>query len=181
LTQRLGELRDAELVERVEDGRHVRWEPTAAGRALLPVIKDLGAWSQVWLRRPIRAEDLDPAVLMWDVRRCVVAEAFSPEPAVARFHFPQGPEGLRTFWLLRRDGPVELCLTNPGPEPGAVIHAELRAFTEVWIGRRSLREELRHGRVRVEGGPLANRFSEWIGLSPLAPSGGAPEGFGRPG
>lgn len=175
LTARLHELHEAKIVDRVEDGQggKVRWELTDAGRALRPIVEGIGVWSQQHLQRPVVEAELDVGLLMWDVRRSVRVELLGPSPVVVKFHFLDGPEAQRTYWLVWRDGEVELCLSNPMTEVDATVLSDLRSFTDVWIGRRGLTDALASGAVRVEGGAVARGFPAWIGLSPFAPYGDA--------
>lgn len=171
LSTRLKTLLDAGLVDRLEDADGVQWVPTEAGAALWPVLEALGVWAQHHLRRDVSEDELDVSLLMWDIRRNVSAERLGPPPVVVKFHLHDAPEGQRTYWLVRRDEGVELCLSDPHAPSDASVWSDLRSLTEVWIGRRALREALTTGDVRVEGGAVARRFPDWFGLSPFAPAG----------
>lgn len=173
LTARLHELQAAGLVCRTEepDARHVHWRLTEAGLALGPLVTGIGTWSQVHLRREVAASELDVGLLMWDVRRSVRPDALGPPPVVVKFHFTDAPVHERTFWLVRREEGVELCLTDPLAPADATIHADIRTLVEVWIGRRALADAIASGDLRVTGGPVAARIGAWIGLSRLAPAG----------
>ena len=67
LTKRLRELEAAGVITRGPDG--TTYHPTEAGYELLPVILGLGTWGQRWARSDYGPGDLDPGLLLWDVRR----------------------------------------------------------------------------------------------------------------
>ena len=58
---------------------------------------------------------------------------------------------------LPRSGDVEICVKDPGYDTDAVVVAELRAFTEVVLGRRTLAAALRQGCVKLLGTPAMLR------------------------
>ena len=70
LSKRLHDLGRAGIVERRDDGREVAYVLTAAGEELRPVVETLGAWGARWIGR-LGDEDLDPKLLLWDLRRNV--------------------------------------------------------------------------------------------------------------
>ena len=68
LSKRLQTLTRAGVVQRSEvDGRTI-YTLTECGRELVSVVEALGSWSVRWMSDLVE-KDLDPSVLMWDVRR----------------------------------------------------------------------------------------------------------------
>ena len=65
LTRRLRELERAGVLEirPKPDGHGSLYEPTPAGRDLLPVLLALGGWAERWTR--VTAEHSDPGVVLW--------------------------------------------------------------------------------------------------------------------
>ena len=54
------------------------------------------------------------------------------------------------------------------------VEATLLALTEVYLGRTTMRDALRTGRVRVAGPrAVCDAFPRWFGLSPFAPAAAA--------
>ncbi len=77
LAHRLKQLQFGGIVERRRGkGRGFEYHLTPAGRELFPVIEKMGLWAQRWLRHDlVNAANLDPDLLMWDIRRNVVRKA----------------------------------------------------------------------------------------------------------
>jgi len=79
LSQRLRELEVAGVV-RIETG--IRGTPeyhlTEAGEELRPVVMALGAWGQRWVESSVSLRNLDPSLLMWDMRRWLRPEPLPP-------------------------------------------------------------------------------------------------------
>src|SRR5262245_9961100 len=118
LSQRLDELERAGLVERRMEARErgPRYHPTAAAEELRPIIEAIGVWGMRFVRTSFGEEDLDPTVLMWDIRRNVRAEHLPQGRFVVRFDFPEQAAKWRAWWLVKeRDATeLDLCLHDPG-------------------------------------------------------------------
>jgi len=166
LARRLQELEQAGLVEkRAEpDGRGPTWHLTEAGEALRPVVIALGDWAHHWLTREIPEHDLDPSLLMWDMRRTVDAAGFpTPARTVVQFQFPDVQPKQRLWWLLAERGLVELCWKRPAPDNDLEVTALLADMVLIWIDRLPLSAALTDGRIRLDGPPTQrDAFSRWF-------------------
>jgi hypothetical protein len=167
LTKRLGELERAGIVERrpLEVGRGSWYSLTPAGEALRPVVALLGDWGDRWVTHDIGPDDLDPALLMWDVRRHLDTTELPAHEAVIRFNFRGAPSGRRWWWLVVDGEEVDLCLTDPGFDVDLTVAASIKVMIHVWLGHVTIDDALASGEVTVDGSPeLARSFPRWIGL-----------------
>ena len=174
LSQRLKELEHAGIIERLpsETGRGSEYHLTESGEALAPVIEQLGHWGKRWLEPTIESGDLDPSLLMWDVRRRVDAAAV-PEQArtVVQFLFSGVPSKMARWWLVFEPDDVDLCLKDPGHEVDLYVSAPIRAATEAWLGRLPLDRALRSGDIVLDGPrDHVRAFPRWFALSIFAES-----------
>lgn len=81
------------------------------------------------------------------------------------------------WWLLLERPRVELCLEDHGFQPDLFVRADLRAMTEVYLGRRHLIHAMEAGLVEIDGPRLlARAFPQWIGVSTFARYGRAGDG-----
>lgn len=181
LSRRLKELEHAGIVERrpADRGRGSTYHLTPAGRELMPVVEGMGLWAQRWVRHDLVADDnLDPDLLMWDVRRGVGAAAVaSDDRFVVRFEFPGMPSSRRRYWLVFDRGETDLCIRDPGFAVDLAVSAPVRTLIEVWLGHRTIAEASRHGQLAFEGPREHVRaFPDWFALSRFAPAGRAPPG-----
>lgn len=171
LTQRLVALTAAGVIERrrAERGRGFRYYLTAAGEGLRPIVEALGAWGYRWGGADLPPEQLDPALLMWFIRRRVRLQEFRRARSVIRFDFRR-PR--RSFWLVIEPPDIDLCFTDDGYVPELVVDADLRVLTTVWLGRVRLTDAIAAGSIRLDGAEDArNLFARWFGLSPFAGGG----------
>lgn len=129
----------------------------------------MGVWGQRWAREKISREDLDAGVLMWDMRRRIRKECVPDRRVVIRFHFEDGEEDLRDFWLVLDEDEVDLCLEDQGHPVDLEVRTDVRTLTEVWMGDVPFGEALRRKTIRVSGPTRLRRaFPEWLGLSLFA-------------
>lgn len=172
LAKRLKELERAGIVERrrIAGQKVEEYHLSPAGEELRPLIEGLGVWGQRWIVRDLDDEDLDPSLLMWDIRRRLVTEALPGERVVVRFDFTDVAGPRRRWWLLVGGGDADICMTDPGFEVGLAVSATLRGLTGFWLGRREWRELLASGQLRLEGPRWLQRsLPEWLARSLFAP------------
>jgi DNA-binding HxlR family transcriptional regulator len=174
LSKRLKELEAEDIIERRQEGQEVQYHLADAGKALIPVIHLLGKWGHKWTRSKIGENDLDPAFLMWDVKRETLPDRFPDGRTVVSIEFLDGPPKKRRWWLVVEDCEVDLCMKPPPHDVDVAIECGLRTLTEVWMGYRNLKEALNVGELRVGGDQkLVKSFDNWFVLHPLA-RGGVP-------
>ncbi|MGH7091294.1 MAG: winged helix-turn-helix transcriptional regulator [Stellaceae bacterium] len=180
LARRLKELQFAGIIERRKGASGgAEYHLTPAGRELYPVVEKMGLWAQRWLRSElVDAANLDPDLLMWDIRRNVLLKSRPGDGRyVAEFQLSGVPISRRRYWLVFEPGHVDLCYKDPGFEVGLIVAASLRALTEIWLGHLGLDQALRDGRLRLDGSRRdVAAFRAWFALSLFAPAGKAPSG-----
>ena len=130
----------------------------------------MGVWGQRWARSRYTPNELDPALLMWDVRRMLQPAGLRAIRTVVEFRFMHAPAGKSTYWLVVDDA-IDLCLVDPGYPIDLQVRAELRALTQVWMGDRTMRDAMAQGVIEVAGPrALARTFVQWLGQHPILAS-----------
>ncbi len=180
LARRLKELQFAGIIERRRGGgRGWEYHLTPSGRELFAVVETMGVWAQRWLRQKVvEPVNLDPDLLMWDIRRNVVAHVKPGERRhVTEFQLSGVANGRRRYWLVFESGHVDLCYRDPGFAVDLYVSASLRALTEIWLGHVPIERAVREDRLRLDGSRRdVSAFRAWFGLSMFAPAGAAPSG-----
>jgi DNA-binding HxlR family transcriptional regulator len=167
LSKRLVELEAAGIIMRSAKGSD--YELTQAGEDLRPVIMALGEWGQAWIQSNLSLKNLDPSLLMWDMRRRLNPDPLPRQRCTVRFRYPELSAGKQNWWLMIEDGEVDLCLTDPGHEVNLYVTGSLRAMTSVWMGLTTLTKEMETGALEVLGDKeIASSMQVWLGLSPFA-------------
>jgi DNA-binding HxlR family transcriptional regulator len=173
LVSRLRDLEAARVITRepLPSGKGHRYCLTEAGKEFHAVIEGLGAWGQRWTVR-VDPRHLDPAFLLWNMRRRIAVDRLPARRVVVHFKFSGVPvhyRGRRIFWLILEPTLVDLCIDDPGFEIDLYLEADLAAMAKVWLGDAPFESKLRSGEIRLLGPrPLARAFPSWLMLSHYA-------------
>jgi DNA-binding HxlR family transcriptional regulator len=168
LSTRLQTLARAGVIDRHEDGPRVTYTLTPAGRELRPIVESIGRWGIRWIP-DLGDEDLDPHLLMWDIRRNVDLAEVPPGKTVVRFSFRDVPDAGRDWWLVIKADGVDLCDFDPGLPAAGTVDASLRALVRVWRGDEPWAKALRSGELRLHAPVQVRRaIPRWLKLSSFA-------------
>jgi len=173
LSKRLKDLETAGIVKR----SRVTGEPdlfeyqlTEAGQALKPVIEAVGIWGQTWLETEASLENLDPELLMWDMRRNINPTPMPRRRSTVQVIFTDLKEARRNWWLIVQPGQeVDLCRVDPGFDVDLYLSTTLRTMTEIWMGYTTIARAKEQERLIVTGNrQLEADLGSWLTLSPFA-------------
>ncbi len=173
LSKRLRDLETAGIVSRVAS----RSEPgiseyhlTSAGQELKTVVEAIGIWGQHWVEAQLSLKNLDPSLLMWDMRRNLDPKPMPDRRCVIHFVYPELPAARRQWWLVIEPGAdVDLCSVDPGFDIDLYVTTDLRTMTAIWMGLTTVRESTASGKLTLTGDRrLASHIQTWLGLSPFA-------------
>lgn len=170
LSKRLKELEQAGVItaERKPNGT-VDYRLTEAGEDLKPVITGLGMWAQKWMESRLSLQNLDPSLLMWDIRRKLNVSRLPRRRCTIQFLYPELASGRKAWWLVIDNGDVDLCNFDPGFELDLHVRSSLRCMTSIWMGLTTVHREADTGELQIEGDPaLAETMQDWLGLSVFA-------------
>ena len=171
LSKRLKELEEAGVVTTVPTGQPgvVDYRLTEAGEELRPVVMSLGIWGQRWVESSLSLKNLDPSLLMWDMRRNLDPAPFPPRRCTVNFIYPELTSAKQSWWLVVDQGKVDLCSVNPGFDVDLYVRSSLRSMTAVWMGISTVGKEVETGQMELIGAKdLAQSMHSWLGLSPFA-------------
>jgi DNA-binding HxlR family transcriptional regulator len=171
LSQRLKELEAAGIVERREiksEKGVFEYRMTDAGKDLRPVVEAFGFWGQRWVEARLSLKNLDPSLLMWDMRRNLDPSPLPEGRTVIQFLYPELPASKRSWWLVvEKDGEVDLCWSDPGFDINLYVSTDLRTMTAIWMGLTTVAKE--RDKVSLTGNQaIASKMQIWLGLSPFA-------------
>jgi DNA-binding HxlR family transcriptional regulator len=171
LSKRLKELEHAGIIERRRGakGDDAAYHLTPAGRDLRDVIWTLGAWGQRWIEAEASLKNLDPSLLMWDMRRNFDPTPLPPRRSTIQIQYPELPAPRRVWWLVVDKGQVDLCSLDPGYDVDLYVVTDLRTMTAIWMGLASVQGEIDASRLLLTGDTgLQRSMQRWLGLSPFA-------------
>jgi DNA-binding HxlR family transcriptional regulator len=171
LSKRLKELEAAGIVEgrRAEGATVTEYHLTEAGEDLKSVIMPLGTWGQRWVETQLSLRNLDPSLLMWDMRRNLKPVPIPDRRCTIQFEYPELPSAKRRWWLVVEADAIDLCLVDPGYDIDLHVRCPLRSMTAIWMGHASVKGEIEAGRLELIGErTLSQSMQTWLGLSPFA-------------
>lgn len=173
LSQRLKYLEQAGVISRARVGGNLgsfEYQLTRSGRDLQSLIEGFGVWGQRWIESKMTLQNLDPQLLMWDMRRNLDPKPLPRRRSTIQFLYPEVPEVHRTWWLVvAPDKTVDLCSIDPGFEVDLYVSSDLRTMTAIWMGLATVRKAVHDRHVKLVGDKrLASDMQTWLGLSPFA-------------
>tara|TARA_R110002167_G_scaffold267045_1_gene473764 strand:- start:827 stop:1519 length:693 start_codon:yes stop_codon:yes gene_type:complete len=171
LSRRLKDLEEAGILERrpMPSERGVfDYHLTEAGHDLHDVVISMGMWGQKWVESSLSLKNLDPSLLMWDMRRNLNPEPLPKRRTVVQFVYHDLPSTKRDWWLvIEPDGEVDLCSVDPGFDVDLYVSTDLRTMTAIWMGVTdvdSTRDKFEFTGPRE----ISSTIQTWLGLSPFA-------------
>src|SRR4051794_8044421 len=138
LSKRLKDLEAAGVLVRSrlagEPGTY-EYRLTPAGLELKAVVDATGIWGQRWITTKSSLDNLDPNLLMWDIRRNIDPHPMPQRRNVIQIIFSDLEEARRNWWLIIQPGQeVDLCSVDPGWDVDLYLSTDLRTLTEIWMG-----------------------------------------------
>lgn len=173
LSARLKELEAAGILRMLPDsagpGLH-EYNLTESGCDLAAVIEAVGIWGQRWIEADLSLDNLDPALLMWDMRRNLNTSPLPDNRSVINFIYSDLPDSQKNWWLIvEPTGSVDLCYIDPGFEVDLFVTTDLRSMTAIWLGLSTVRKAVAEDRVNLDGDQaISSHMQQWLGLSHFA-------------
>ena len=171
LSQRLKELEAAGVIDRRElrsEKGVFEYHMTESGKDLRPVVEAMGFWGQKWVEARLTLKNLDPSLLMWDMRRNLNPSPLPDRRTVIQFLYHELPASKRSWWLvIEPQGEVDLCWSDPGFNVDLYVSTDLQTMTSIWMGLTTV--EKARDKVALTGSrDIASTMQTWLGLSPFA-------------
>jgi len=174
LSKRLKELEAAGVVTRTKSAAGpdlYEYRLTPAGEELKPIIEHVGVWGHRWVSTKSSLDNLDPNLLMWDIRRRIAPKLMSPERRrTVQVILTDFIGSKRNWWLVIEPGEdVDLCTIDPGFEVDLYLVTDLRTMTEIWMGYTTIGRAKAGEKLVVTGSrELEAGLENWLGLSAFA-------------
>src|SRR6185312_8433872 len=110
LAKRLKELEAAGIITRSatkgSSDLH-EYHLTRSGADLIPVVKAIGEWGHKWVETEASLQNVDPKLLMWDIRRKIDPAPLPKQRTVVQIIFSDMQPKWKNFWII----------VEPGQEP----------------------------------------------------------------
>ena len=131
------------------------------------MIAALGQWGMTYTHDRIKRSDLDPALLIWGLRRRVDVNALPDRRVVLRFEFsgvPASRTKFRIMWLILGRSSVDVCMKDPGFDVDLTLRGNIRDYVEVYLGQTKWNDAARTA-LQLDGDQkTAKAFPVWMQL-----------------
>jgi DNA-binding HxlR family transcriptional regulator len=173
LSARLKELEAAGILRMLPDSAGPglnEYNLTESGRDLAAVIESVGIWGQRWIEADLSLDNLDPALLMWDMRRNLNTSPLPATRSVINFIYSDLPDSQKNWWLIvEPTGSVDLCYIDPGFEVDLFVTSDLRSMTAIWLGLSTVGKAVAEDKLYLDGDQaISSHMQQWLGLSHFA-------------
>jgi DNA-binding HxlR family transcriptional regulator len=173
LSKRLKDLETAGIVTRCQasgDPDIFEYQLTDAGKDLRHVVEAVGVWGQRWVETEASLENLDPELLMWDIRRNIDPRPMPRVRTTIQIIFKDLAKSRQNWWLIVQPGrEVDLCSVDPGFDVDLYLSTDLRTLTEIWMGYSTIARAKESGKLFISGNKeLETGMRSWFSLSRFA-------------
>jgi len=171
LNTRLRSLEETGVIikKKIKERKGYEYLLTPSGKALLPLILEMGKWGVRYVYDSLSDEELNAERLIRDVSTTVDTSELPSGDTVLRFKFFDLEN--YSYWYIKiHDGNVEVCDGVPENEIDVYITSTLATFTKVWMGSVDLHSAMDNGNLRIVGNDSYTRnLSRWLRLNQFAP------------
>jgi hypothetical protein len=156
-------LERAGVIRRDEVDGRASYHLTDCGMELKPVVEGLGAWGIRWIGE-LGEDDLDPHLLLWDIRRTVPLDRWPRSRTVVHFEFTDQPADTAQWWLCVNGDDADVCDYDPGFEVTATVVTTLSTMVRLWRVDRTWEDALRTGDARIDApSDVRRQVPSWLG------------------
>ena len=166
LTKRLKQLESAGIIIRkTQQGRKGHdYYLTPAGKELAPIVEHLATWGMRWARGQLNDDELDVEFLMWDIQRRFDTDRLPDGETVFCFIF-NDLTSFKNWWLVVKDGEVDVCTENPGKDVDLYVSTSLRNLVEIWQGDIEIKAAQQQKLIKTQGNKqLTKTMPDWLGI-----------------
>jgi DNA-binding HxlR family transcriptional regulator len=170
LNSRLKMLVEQDIIMRkkVPEKRGYEYHLTASGKALAPVLSEIGKWGMRWVYDGLKDEQLDTATLMRDIAVLVDMDQLPGDNVVMQFTLTDVPESGRQFVMID-DDKREVCTENPGYDVDIYFRTTLRTLSEIWWGDSNIIAAQQAEKLQITGlSDYTKNVAKWFPVSSFA-------------
>ena len=167
LRNRLRFLEEQGLVmrKRSASGNRYEYHLTPSGKALAPVLTEMGKWGMRWASDCMTEKQNTAAGLVRDLAGALNVDELPSCDTVIRIDLEDVAESPTRYIHVRGDA-VQVCDTDLGFEVDVYITSTLDVMTRVWYGELTMPAAMKGGQLSVKGPPVySRRIQRWLGIS----------------
>ena len=167
LRDRLRSLESQGLVirKRAERGNRYEYFLTPSGKALAPVLTEMGKWGMRHAREGMTDKANTASGLARDFAGGLDVDELPSGNTSIQLNLTDVEDSPRRY-IHVRDGEVEVCDTDLGFETDVYITSTLDLMTRIWYGEVEMTQAIETGRMKVVAAPVYSRhITRWLRIS----------------
>ena len=167
LRDRLRSLESQGLVirKRAERGNRYEYFLTPSGKALAPVLTEMGKWGMRHAREGMTDKANTASGLARDFAGGLDVDELPSGNTSIQLNLPDVEDSPRRY-IHVRDGEVEVCDTDLGFETDVYITSTLDLMTRIWYGEVEMTQAIESGDMKVVAAPVYSRhITRWLRIS----------------
>jgi len=167
LRNRLRFLEDQGLVmrKRSASGNRYEYHLTPSGKALAPVLAEMGRWGMRWAREGMTEKQNTASGLVRDFAGAIDVEELPSGDTVIEFNLTDVRESPKRYVHVQ-NGATQVCDQNLGFDVDVCIASTLRTMTRIWYGELDMRRAIEEGSMKVSAAPVYIRhIRRWLRIS----------------
>ncbi|GAB3098329.1 helix-turn-helix transcriptional regulator [Aestuariicella hydrocarbonica] len=145
-------------------GRH-EYHLTPAGKALAPVLTELGRWGMRYASEGMTDKHNPVPSLIRDIAGGINTDELPSGDTVIQLLLTDVKPHKKHYFYVRNNV-VQECSQNLGFDVDVYITATTKALTRVWYGETDIHQAIENGLLKVVGPSVYTRnLSRWLGIS----------------
>ena len=167
LRTRLRFLEDQGLVlrKRSSSGNRYEYHLTPSGKALAPVLTEMGKWGMRWSSDCMTEKQNTAAGLVRDFAGAIDVDELPSCDVVIRIDLTDVEES-PTRYIHVRDGTIQVCDTDLGFDVDVYLASTLQVMTRIWYGEVDMLAAMDGGQMMVKAAPVYSRqIKRWFRIS----------------
>jgi len=167
LRNRLRFLEEQGLVlrKRSASGNRYEYHLTPSGKALAPVLTEMGKWGMRWASDCMTDKQNTASGLVRDFAGAINVDELPSCDTVIRINLTDVEES-PTRYIHVQKGKIQVCDTDLGFDVDVYITSMLPVMTRVWYGELDMNAAIENGQLTVEAAPVYSRqIKRWLGIS----------------
>ena len=167
LRDRLRSLESQGLVirKRAERGNRYEYFLTPSGKALAPVLTEMGKWGMRHAREGMTDKANTASGLARDFAGGLDVDELPSGNTSIQLNLTDVEDSPRRY-IHVRDGEVEVCDTDLGFETDVYITSTLDLMTRIWYGEVEMTQAIESGDMKVVAAPVYSRhITRWLRIS----------------
>ena len=153
------------LRKRSSSGNRYEYHMTPSGKALAPVLTEMGKWGMRWASDCMTEKQNTASGLVRDFAGAIDVDELPSCDTVIRISLTDVGES-PTHYIHVQNGNVQVCATDLGFDVDVYITSTLSTMTRIWYGEVEMVAAMESGEMGVKAPPVySRRIKRWLGIS----------------